>query len=180
MSQIFKKALQGPPGPPGPIGHVQVNNQVFTTSGTYTPTANMVYCSVEMLGGGGGGGGSDTTMPFAQNVGTGGGGGEYAVGIFSAATIGASQTVTIGAAGTTGIGVNGGDGGTTSLGILITAVGGGGGPMQRHLTNAFGGISGTGGSGGDYRCPGQNGTGCNNAYAGETNGANSQLGVGGL
>jgi hypothetical protein len=68
----------------------------FTSSGTYTPTAGMLFCLVYAWGGGGGGGG---------------------------------------AAG------NGVTGGTTSLGTLITAVGGGPG-----LTAGGGGAGGTGGT----------------------------------
>src|SRR5216684_2514100 len=36
--------------------------QVFTSSGTYTPTTNMVYCDIEVVGGGGG------TGSLAQNA----------------------------------------------------------------------------------------------------------------
>ena len=43
-------------------------------------------------------------MPGVNPSGGGGGGGELSFGVFSAATIGASQTVTIGAAGTAGSG----------------------------------------------------------------------------
>ena len=133
--------------------------KTFTSNGTYTPTTGMLYCVVEMVGGGGGSGGC-ATCTAGQFAGSGaGGGGEYARGVFSAATIGASQAVTIGTAGTAGTAGanNGGAGGTTSLGALITAAGGGGGTGSAATAsgiNNLGGAGGTGGSGGSFRTPG--------------------------
>ena len=122
----------------GGSGVIQVNDQVFTTSGTYTPTANMVYCQVQIVGGGGGGGGGSVDGGNTAPAGSGGGGGFYSSQIFSAATIGASKTVTIGAGGAGGIGKNDGSAGsTTSFGSLLSASGGvqgqymrGTGPVQ--------------------------------------------------
>jgi hypothetical protein len=132
-----------------------VNIQTFTTSGTYTPTSGMAYCIVQMVGGGGGGGGG-VGGAGTVSVGSGGGYGEYASGIFSAASIGASQTVTIGAGGTGGSGGGGGNGGITSLGVLITADGGVGGAASSAGSSvvASGGSGGAGGSGGSYRFQG--------------------------
>ena len=82
----------------------------------------MVYCSIQCLGGGGGGGGAAATTGAQYSCGGGGGSGEYASGIFSASTIGASKSVTIGAAGAANSGATGGNGGTTSVGsTLISA-----------------------------------------------------------
>jgi hypothetical protein len=164
-----------------------VNNQVFTTSGTYTPTTNMVYCSIQAYGGGGAGGGAPTTSPSPSvSAGAGGGAGETAVGIFSAATIGASQTITIGAGGIGVSGTTGGSGGNTSVGILISAFGGIGGTSLAATTIpmfAAGGNGGTGGSGGDYRSPGQSGwwavTFGTGGFALSGHGGNSPLGAGG-
>lgn len=137
----------------------ELATQSFTTSGTYTPHARLIFCTVRMVGPGGGGGGGDATAG-RYGAGAGGGGGEYAEGIFSAATIGASQAVTIGAVGAAGnnTGGNGGTGGTSSLGALITAVGGSGGTgsgsnnfTDKEIT---GGAGGTGGTGGTLRIPG--------------------------
>lgn len=126
-------------------GGVQVNMQTFTSSGTYTPTAGMVYCIIEVVGGGGGGGGGGSTGGTNSATGGGGGAGGYARGVFSAATIGASKAVTIGSAGSGGgPGSNGTTGGTTSVGsTLIQATGGspGGG-------GAAAGAGGAGGLGG--------------------------------
>lgn len=136
---------------------ITIKNQVFTTTGTYTPTANMVYCSIQCLGGGAAGGGGPTTTNAQCAAGSGGGGGEYASGIFSAAAIGASQAITIGAAGIGVVNANGGNGGNTSVGALISAFGGSGGIVGAAVTTCAvfdGGNGGTGGSGGDYRTPG--------------------------
>ena len=103
--------------------------QVFTSSGTYTPTSGMAVCLVISTGGGGGGGGADCSDTTAVAIGGGGGGGATCIELFTAAQIGASQTVTIGAAGTAGAntGGDGGAGGNTTFGSLHTAGGGAGG-----------------------------------------------------
>ena len=172
----------------GGLGFSSINNQVFTTSGTYTPTAGMVYCEITCLGGGAGGGGSPAVTAGQVAASGGGGSGEYAVGIFSAALIGASQSVTIGsggaggAAGGTNLGTNGG---TTSVGVLITSGGGlgGTGATPGGTSNAAGGGGGFGGSGGDYRTGGNVGiagfgTGTTGPIVSGL-GASSQLGGGG-
>lgn len=119
-----------------------LNIQYFSTSGTYTPSANLAYAEVTCTGGAGGGGG----VAASSNAGSGGGGGGGATSIIalSAATIGASQTVTIGAAGNGGAAGNnaGTAGGDTSLGSLCVAKGGSGGGGA--AANTFG----TGGTGG--------------------------------
>ena len=58
-----KALLSGGAGAPtwstaNPI--TQVVTQTFTSSGTYTPTAGMVFCIVEVQAGGGGGGGTNS------------------------------------------------------------------------------------------------------------------------
>lgn len=162
-----------------------VVKQVFTATGTYTPTSGMLYCDVICVGGGGAGGGAATTGATTASAGTGGGGGEYAVGVFSAATIGASKAVTIGAGGTGVSGTTGNTGGTSSLSTLITAIGGTGGSTVAAAAagSASGGAGGTGGTVASYSCPGNRGgtcffsVGAGTGYAGM--GANSQLGEGG-
>lgn len=125
----------------------QINIQVFTASGTYTPTTGMVYCIAECVGAGGGGGGAQGIAATSSGAGGGGGGGGYSRSVIAAATIGASQTVTIGAAGTAGTtGNSGGAGGDTSLGSLVVAKGGSGGANgQARATSEFGGTGGAGG-----------------------------------
>ena len=137
-------------------GFTSIKRQVFATNGTYTPTSGMLYCDIQVLGGGGGGGGAGTYGgPYPTSAGGGGAGG-YAQGIFSAATIGASQTVTIGAGGTAGVGgtgAAGANGGTTSVGSLISATGGLGALTSVGSNMSAGGAGGTG-TGGDFQTSG--------------------------
>lgn len=132
--------------------------QTFTSGGTYTPTSGMLYCQIEVVGSGAGGGGSSATAAGTLSYGAGGGSGEYARGVFSAATIGVNQTVTVPAGGAGGTAGNnaGTAGGTTSVGALISAGGGqGGGGGAAAVTGAStGGTAGTGGSGGSFRFAG--------------------------
>jgi hypothetical protein len=122
--------------------------QTFTGSGTYTPSAGMSYCVMEVWGGGGGGGGVTST---AGNSAGGGGAGGYSKKIVSAATVGLSQSVTIGAGGTAGAntGGTGGTGGTTGVGSILQATGGtgGAGDTTGGGTCALGGDGGVGSSG---------------------------------
>lgn len=135
----------------------KVVRQVFISSGTYTPTANMLYCDIQVVGGGGGSGGCGTTGASQLAASGGGGGGGFAQGVFSAATIGVSQTVTIGAGGLAGTaGANtGGTGGTSSVGALISATGGlgGVGAAGANINIILGGAGGAGANG-DYQTTG--------------------------
>jgi len=118
-----------------------INMQVFTSSGTYTPTANLLFYIVEAVGGGGGGGG---VAANSAGYGSGGGAGACIKAQFAA---NGSQTVTIGAGGTGGAntGGTGGTGGTTSVGSLVSATGGSGGVYvvaSGTATKGLGGLSG--------------------------------------
>lgn len=140
-------------------GTFQVNTQVFTSSGTYTPTSGMVYCIVELVGGGGGGGGCGTASSTQISVGSGGSGGSYSRKILDAATVGASQTITIGAGGSAGASTGpftGGSGGTTSFGSIFNATGGNGGNGGSATTqDILGGSGGNNSStGADFSCAG--------------------------
>lgn len=103
-----------------------LNVQVFTSSGTYTPTAGMKSVVAYVQGGGGGSGGLPATASAQWAISGGAGSGALAIGKYSAATIGSSQTVTVGAGGEAGTsgGGNGGNGGTSSLGAIASATGG--------------------------------------------------------
>lgn len=106
-----------------------VKKQVFTSSGTYTPSAGMLFAMVEAVAGGGGGGGVPSSSAVQGAAGGAAGGGAYSRRLLTAAQVGASKTVTIGAGGTAGTTAptDGGDGGDTSLGSLVVAKGGTGG-----------------------------------------------------
>ncbi|MCA8389263.1 hypothetical protein LGN11_26540 [Burkholderia multivorans] len=109
-----------------------IGTQVFTGSGTYTPTPGMTFVIFEVQGGGASGGGA--TVPSAGNVSVGSPGtaGAYARGKFTAAQVGASQAVTVGAGASGQTGGGGLNGGTSSVGTLISAVGGIGGTMLNN------------------------------------------------
>ena len=159
--------------------------QTFTTSGTYTPNANLVYAVIEVQAAGGGGGGTQGGSGIAAAGG--GGGGGYAKKLLTASAIGASQAITIGAVGSGGAaGVNvGGVAGATSCGSLLSATGGkGGGGAAAAIVDAPNGHGGGGGVGslGDLNLSGTAGdfglsfANDNSGISGA--GGNSFLGVG--
>jgi len=140
---------------------VSITRQTFTSSGTYTPHAGMLYCLVRLQAPGGGSGGTAATTTGNLAASGGGGAGGYAERLLTAAQIGASQTVTIGAVGTAGTAGNnaGGTGGTTSLGALLSATGGVGGSGSAAGTTATSaGGAGGGGSSGDINISGNAGS----------------------
>lgn len=178
----------------------QITRQVFTSSGTYTPTTGMVYCDVEMVGGGASSGSSPSAGSANASASGGGGAGEYAKGRFTLAQIigaGTTASIVIGAAGTAPVSGahNGNNGGNTTLtanagvgSLLLSAIGGTGsttGAVSGALVYQSGGAGGTGGSGGDYRKPGQAGffgmsyEGNSQAIAIGGAGGSSQFGAGG-
>lgn len=127
-----------------------VKKQVFTSSGTYTPSAGMLYATIICTGAGGGGGGVAGDGTHSASA-AGGGSGSTSWLLASAATIGASKAVTIGAQGAAGASGNhaGGTGGDTSVTTLCVGKGGiGGGGMSAASTTApvpaAGGGTGTG------------------------------------
>lgn len=126
--------------------------QVFTGSGTYTPSTGTNSIVVTVVGGGGGSGACPTCSAAQGSAAGGGGGGGAAQ---SRITSGfAGTTVTIGAGGTAGAaGSNaGGTGGTTSFGAFLSATGGaagGAGVTNGSITVTNGASSGGIGSGGN-------------------------------
>lgn len=152
-----------------------INIQTFTANGTYTPTANMKYCILEVWGGGAGGGGSANTAANSVSSGGGGGAGSKALKFASAATIGASQTVTIGAKGTGGAAGNnnGTVGSDSSVGSLCIGKGGspgiGSNATVGVANNAPGGAGGVAGTG-DVAGTGMNGLGSVSSVGSNTGG----------
>lgn len=125
--------------------------QVFGTAGTsvYTPTTGTTKCRVTVIAGGGSGGGATATTSGQLAVGGGGGGGGYSIGLFPVASL-AGQTVTVGAGGVAAAGV-GNSGGNSSIGSVLTAIGGFGGSFGSAGVATIvqaGGVGGTGGVGG--------------------------------
>lgn len=137
-----------------PAKSLSVVIQKFTASGTYTPTAGMVFCIIEDVGSGGGGAGCVGFTPGTVQGG-GGGGGSYARLVASAATIGASKTVTVGNAGTGGAagGNNGAAGSDVSVGSLCIGKGGSGGVFGTSGSTPARGAGGVAGTG-DLTIPG--------------------------
>jgi hypothetical protein len=129
---------------------LSVVKQTFVNSGTYTPSAGMVYAIIECRGSGGGAGGAVNTGGTGITVGGGGGSGGYSKTVVSAATVGASQVVTVGAAGAGGAaGANNGTAGAdVSVGALCIAKGGGLGQYSQVSVQVgaagAGGVAGTG------------------------------------
>lgn len=107
-----------------------LNVQVFTSSGTYTPTPGTKSIIVEGVGGGGGGGGAGAAGSGLVSVAGPGAGACYARARFTSGFSGAA--VVIGARGSGGpAGANaGGVGGTTSFGGAMLSIPGGGGGVQ--------------------------------------------------
>jgi len=134
--------------------------QVFTSSGTYTPTTGATTAVVEVVGGGGGGAGC-----ISGQYGSSGSAGGYAKKRVSLSGV-TTETVIIGAAGTGGTGAaDGTAGATSSFGAHCSATGGGKGKY-----NAAADQGGTG-VGGDLNIRGGQG--------GTQNSADSILGNGG-
>jgi hypothetical protein len=129
----------------------------FTVTGSTTFTVNLAVNVEYLVVAGGGGGGVGRAG--------GGGGGGFIEG--AAALSPGPYTITVGTGGTAGANdTQGGDGGNSSLGVLVTTVGGGGGGGWTTNTGRNGGSGGgasSGGSGSNTKTPGSatNGTGQN-------------------
>ena len=130
--------------------------QVFTASGTYTPTTGKTTFLVFATGGGGGGGASGSGS-FVVARGPGGGGGGTALRLYNSTEMGSSASLTIGAGG-----ASASTGGSTvftptGTGLAITGIGGSGGTNSSALggaggatTNSVFDVSGGRGSGGGF------------------------------
>ena len=134
---------------PTPLAASLKNIQVFTATGTYTPTSGTNLAIVQIVGGGGASGSCAASGASTACVAAGGGGGGYSLYVYNSP---ASQTVTIGAGGPAAATGNnpGNGGGTTTFGAIISATGGGGGSgsaaSATRILNA-GGAGGTGSGG---------------------------------
>lgn len=134
-SQLYDALLAAVPG------RIIAPPKVFLNSGTYTPTAGTKFVIVRGIGGGGAGGGAPVTASGNVGLGAGGNAGAYGETRFTIDQIGASLSVTIGAGGiaTTS---QGGNGGNSSFGALVSFTGGAGGSSAGNtappLTNGSG------------------------------------------
>lgn len=125
--------------------------QDFLASGTFTPSAllslNGGQCFVLCVGGGGGGG----TGSSGQGAGGGGGGGAV---IVRPLVITSAQTITIGAGGAAGTA-----GSASSIGVLLSAPGGGAGANGDPSNPIAGGVGASGGGASGYAAGGGGGAG---------------------
>lgn len=147
--------------------------RTFTASGTFTKPPGYAAFS-GLVWGAGGSGGKGTNGP-----GTGGGGGACAPFQLLESALGATETITIGAGGASQTTADspGSAGGTTTLGSLVSAYGGGAGYGINSASSA------AGGGGGGVFSAGGNGSG-GNTQGGEprvdVNNANPGFGGGGM
>lgn len=161
--------------------------QVVTSSALITKSAGAKKWRIRALGAGAGSSAAPATDAGQVSISNGGGAGAYAEGIYDVSAL-SSATVTIGSGGVGGTAISpyGGDGGTTSVGTLISAPGGKAGlpagpaippfqPVANTNSNSPTGwnIIGTSGSGSEATVA------VSTSYAAGSRGANSQLGVGG-
>jgi hypothetical protein len=102
-----------------------INSQVFTSSGTYTPSVGTRSIIVEAVGGGGGCGGTPATSSSQTGGNSPGNSGSYVKVYLSGIAQGATYAVTVGAGGSGGAAGTGtgGTGGTTSFGSIISCPG---------------------------------------------------------
>ena len=123
--------------------------QVFTATGTYTPTAGKTTFLMVLTGGGGGSGGTATG---GATCGAGGAAGT-AIRLLSTVELGSTATITIGAGGNggspgapSGTGATGGNSSfvTAGSGGTFTATGGSGGTGSSGVTSGGSGGSATG------------------------------------
>jgi len=160
--------------------------QVFTASGTYTPTAGKTTFLAFATGGGGGSGGSNGSTGTTG----GGGGGGTAIRLYDTTTLGTTATVTVGGGGAGGSfftfgGSNGGSGTSTvftpsGTGLVITGSGGGGSNGNAGtLSSQTAGATGGGSTNSVFAINGQTG-GSNSSKIAGTSFWGAQPGGGGL
>lgn len=166
-----------------------INQIVITADQTYSKPSNLSYLMIECVGGGGGGGYSVKNLSGFVGLGQSGGGGAYAKSILPFSALSPSIACTIGQGGQGGDGnalTPGGDGGTTSFGLLVSANGGKGGISFQYNTSVIidGALGGNLGNGQIFVSgePGQRGICIDPSLsisisAGQ--GANSKYGIGG-
>lgn len=123
------KALVGP-------GRL-LNVQVFTVSGSYTPTAGTKKIIVEVQAGGGAGGGTPATSSSQNSVASGGSSGQYVKSQLQVSSLSLPVTVTVGVGGSGVAGANGSGGGASTFGSVLSATGGLGGGAGTASTSAY-------------------------------------------
>lgn len=117
-SQLYDALMTATPGR-------LLNVRAFTTDTVVSKTPGAKKWRIRAVGGGGGSSAAVATGAGQTSMSNGGGAGAYAEGIYDVATINSLQvTIGAGGAGGTASSTYGGDGGTTSVGTLISCPGG--------------------------------------------------------
>ena len=129
VNQVNANAIAAGTTVPGAF----LGTQVFTSSGTYTPTTGMTKVIGIAQGGGGAGGGASGAVGGNVSLGAPGGAGTWAQFFLTSVQVGASQIITIGGGGAGAAGGNGFAGGVTSIGTLISCPGGVGGTTSVNV-----------------------------------------------
>ncbi|WP_369606292.1 phage tail protein [Serratia marcescens] len=163
-----------------------LNVQVFTSSGTYTPTSGTSSVVVEAIGGGGGSSAAPATTSTQVSIVCGGGAGAYGKGRYTSGFAGVTVTIGAGGNGGTSGSPTATSGGATSFGSLLTCPGGAAGLSAGPAVPPFfpqGGVASSAPTGANI--VGAPGAPATPAYANATQsflgspGASSQLGGGG-
>lgn len=133
-----------------------INTVTFTSNGTYTPPANLLYAQVTSVAGGGGSGGSAATGSGQRGASSSGGGGATVMKTYAKSALLPNVVVTIGGGGAAGAaGQNNGSAGGTTTFLSLSAAGGGGGNAVAVGTSPFAsGVLGGTASGGDVNVDG--------------------------
>jgi len=113
------------------LKQLDIQGFVFAGPGNYVPSPGMAYCVVECIGGGGG-----TGVGFMGNAASGAGGGGYCRAIFPASSIGAGVAFVVGAGGSN---AGGGQPGTATTFLTMSAGGGGTGSNFNQSSGGTGG-----------------------------------------
>lgn len=133
-----------------------INTVTFTSNGTYTPPANLLYAQVTCVGGGGGSGGSAATGVGQRGVSSSGGGGATVIKTYAKSALVPNVAVTVGSGGAAGAaGQNNGSAGGTTTFLSLSAAGGGGGNATAVGASPFAsGVLGGTATGGDVNVDG--------------------------
>jgi hypothetical protein len=118
------------PGHAMPLGQAVgrlIGVQVFTSSGTYTPSAGTTSVVIEVLGAGASGGATAATAAGQCAAGGGGGAGAYGKSRLTTGFSGVAVTVGLGGAAPAAGANSGNNGGSSSFGSLLVCLGGTGG-----------------------------------------------------
>jgi hypothetical protein len=159
--------------------------QVFTSSGTWTKPAGLVYAEIEVQAAGSGGGGAGASAASQHANGGGGGAGGYGASTMLASVLSGAVAVTVGAggAGGTAAGASGSGGGGSSFGAYVACDAGNAGGGSTTNAAPYGLQGGAGGfcTAGDIQVQGGSGENSwGDALLGQSGrGADSKYGSGG-